>query len=607
MVISMASSACDEGSSYLELLSVLNRPQLAELWDPDTENYMNDLSGMGLQRLVQEPQRLHEEHAALVDATQELAFNNYKTFVQTANCGRDIRSQMAAVGKRLESLRRNLPVCVAGCGQLSITCEDITARWKLTSQTLSSHKRLVEILEIPQLMETCVKNGNFDEALELAAHVRRLERRHGHIPLVATIGREVHHQQALMQVHLLSQLKGPVQLPACLRLIGLLRRMEMYSAHELKARFLETRGTWFDSLLAQAEATGAGSQNSSQDAYSRFGRLLELYRVHLFDLITQYKAIFPIGQDKEANSDEEDVCLFQGWLVAKVEGVLQRLRECLAADPECRLDAMVSQCMYAGLSFSRVGADFRPLLTPIFEDALTARCDTHLAIAHPQCLQMLQHLDLVVIGDVIESISTATETSVVYAPKSLLVIPPLAIYCNALVSVFNELRVCPLASAISHAACVINSHLAAIATTIRTLENSSLGSPSATATLQKRGFQRLTEIFVTDLVPFAARTLEALLPTATAARLVGCSLPQVEKLSGCRINITEVTKPLAEFVFHEDTLLDNKSSSLLRSMEQEQTLSDKSEKPVLEPGFFEAVQTGSRERNLETSENSVSN
>ncbi|XP_003739039.1 conserved oligomeric Golgi complex subunit 8 [Galendromus occidentalis] len=519
-------------SSHLELLSVLNKADLAEKWSSDCDEYMNELSGMGLQQLLQEPQRLREEHTALVDATQELAFNNYKTFVQTATCSRDIYAKFQSVAQRLDSLKRKLPECSTSCDEFSSKCAQITNHWKLTSQTLTKHKKLVEILEIPQLMESCVKNGNYDEALELASYVKRLERRHSPIPLVAGIGHDVRHYQQYMQSQLLSQLRGNIQLPACLKVIGYLRRMELYTQQELKVKFLETRGAWFDSLLAGAEG---------QDAHTKLSRVMELCRVHLFDIITQYKAIFP------PDENAQDVCIFQGWIVGKIEYFLSNLRMCLTEDEECRLDVLMSQCMYFGLSFSRVGVDFRPLLVPIFEGALVQRCENHFSKGYPQCLQLLQTFDLSTMRQ--SSLPSAETEPPNSAPQSLLEAYPLAVYCNSVLNVFGELRVCCLVPTMCRIASTINQQLKTIAQSIRALHTESLSETD------RRSFLRLTEIFATDLVNFIARTLDTMIPLAAVAKIVGCSLPQVERLTSIRINVAEVTKSLAEFVFaHEEVL-----------------------------------------------------
>lgn len=62
--------------------------------------------------------------------------------------------------------------------------EEIGASRRMNSLTLNRHTEILEILEIPQLMDTCVRNGYYEEALELATYVKRMEKKHTSLPVI---------------------------------------------------------------------------------------------------------------------------------------------------------------------------------------------------------------------------------------------------------------------------------------------------------------------------------------------------------------------------------------------------------------------------------------
>lgn len=53
--------------------------------------------------------------------------------------------------------------------------------------TLQSHTTLLEFLEIPQMMDTCIKNQCYEEALELQQFSKKLEIEHSEIPAINLI------------------------------------------------------------------------------------------------------------------------------------------------------------------------------------------------------------------------------------------------------------------------------------------------------------------------------------------------------------------------------------------------------------------------------------
>lgn len=98
---------------------------------------------------------------------------------------RCFRSQFNNTETSLSSLVERVPRLTASCEDFARASSEIKVARRLNTLTLTRHTQLLQVLEIPQLMETCIRDGHYEEALQLAAYVKRLAGKHGEIPVVA--------------------------------------------------------------------------------------------------------------------------------------------------------------------------------------------------------------------------------------------------------------------------------------------------------------------------------------------------------------------------------------------------------------------------------------
>ncbi|KAG2469594.1 conserved oligomeric Golgi complex subunit 8 [Polypterus senegalus] len=526
------------------ILASIFKDSFAENWreNPDFAAYLSELSSYGLEKLCREPERLAEERAQILQQTRELAFSNYKTFIRTAECTQEIYRDFGQVEDCVSRLLDKLPGFGEKCRNFVKDAEEIGANRRMNSLTLNRHTEILEILEIPQLMDTCVRNGYYEEALELAAYVKRLEKKHSSIPVLQGIVSEVRQSAQLMLNQLIQQLCSNIQLPACLRVISYLRRMDVFTEAELRIKFLQARGTWLRSILCAI---------SNDDPYFHITKTIEAYRVHLFDIITQYRAIFS-DEDPLLSTSEQLVnesAIFHGWVVQKVSDFLQTLETDLEKGVGARLDSLLGQCMYFGLSFSRVGADFRGQLAPMFQRVAFQTFQKAVEDALNKFQDDMNLYTLIsvpsVLGATIPPVVPSTQPGNLQPPMVLLDFAPLACLLNNILTAFNDLRLCcPVALTYDVTTCLE----AALRNVTKLILAFHRAEETAFSSREKELFIQFCSAFAEDLVPFLNRCLQVLFPPAQIAQILGIPPTQVHKYGslGC-INVNSVLEPL-EFI-----------------------------------------------------------
>jgi hypothetical protein len=277
---------------------------------------------------------------------------------------------------------------------------------------------------------------------------------HGGVPVVETIASEVDAVSRVMMEQLLEKLQTNIQLAECLRVVGYLRRLNVFDDAEMKRSFLERRGMWIKGSLRELH---------NNNAYEYLKKLTDVYRVQLFDVVMQYKAIFSKDAKKKDSLQGNDP--LYSWSFKRILYYMSELQDNLVRLQDGgSIASVLDHCMYCGQALGRVGLDFRPIVFPLFEHAsLNLFVDlvevsnetfkemmaSHRWIAIPSAVSRAAELakksNIVDDGDDAPGSTNKEEhkdLTNLEPPAVLVEHPPLAVYTNGLLAAFNELRHC---------------------------------------------------------------------------------------------------------------------------------------------------------------------
>lgn len=396
--------------------------------------YVSELLSFTLDRLHKEPELLRVDAERIQKQMQEVAVSNYRAFISAADALLAVRQEVSSIDKHLSSMIGEIPKLTSGCTEFIESAEQILEKRKMNQTLLSNHSTLLDLLEIPQLMDTCVRNGNYDEALDLETFVCKLSTMHPKLPVIQALAAEVKHTTQSLLTQLLQKLRSNIQLPECLRIIGYLRRIGVYSEYEMRLQFLRCREAWLTGILDDLD---------QRNAYDYLKGMVNCHRMHLFDVVNQYRAIF--ADDTSGSEENHDGGLLFSWATHQITSHLKILKVMLPKIAEGgSLSNILDQCMYCAMGLGWVGLDFRGLLPPLFEEAVLNLFSKYMGTAVENFQLVLDShrwVPLPAVGFSANSFGDENHEDVT-PPPDLMDHPPLAVFVNGVSGAMNELRPC---------------------------------------------------------------------------------------------------------------------------------------------------------------------
>jgi hypothetical protein len=420
-------SESPDTTTLTEILSDLSSDLL--LTTPPSQAYLTHLTSLPLPALLTEPTLLQTQSHHLTSSLTSLTHTSYPTFLSLHRTTTSLSTSLDSLSSSLDSLLdTSLPAleeCAAGWKERT---EGVLKERKKARVVLEQHDKIRDLLDIPLLIDTCVRNGYFAEALSLASHATSLSTSTMQSPtspatpsppplILTSILAEVHHSITQMLHSLLATLHEPTRkLPALWKAVNFLRKMDAFppsdgasGEDQIALAFLGGReaclksalegcGRDVQGLIGAAHGGEELGEREKEDVAKFLKKYIDVWREGVYDIITQYSTIFlerssvssnslpshhpnptsPTRADSpnpNPNPNPNPQTTLHPLLITYTTHTLTThllplLKRTLPLLPPPSLPSLLTQLTYCATAFARVGMDFRGVLGGLFCSAV---------------------------------------------------------------------------------------------------------------------------------------------------------------------------------------------------------------------------------------------
>lgn len=323
-----------EATTLLELFSP--SPILTD--HPENASYLSGLASLPLSDLLAAPTTLSTQSHTLTASLNALAHTSYPTILSLHHTSSALLDSLSSLDASLNTL---LDTALPALDDVARTFREksgptVIEERQRTRVVLEQYDKLRDLLDVPVLMDTCVRNGLYAEALALAGHATtalsalstirseggggggvKLPESDGHtppLPLVSALQAEIASSLHAMRLLLLGTLHEPGRkLPGFWKAVQFLRRTQVMPESELALAFVSARIDCLQNALQAVERDAGVSVTAfsgdtitgnntadrekemdrrAEDAARFLKKYIDVWREGAYDLVTQYATIF---------------------------------------------------------------------------------------------------------------------------------------------------------------------------------------------------------------------------------------------------------------------------------------------------------------------------